>query len=215
MHYFIQGLHFVSGHSCFEEGGAYIVFPQWPGLIFFLAERGMTGTPEEYDTVPLSCIRGVVANYLASQAIDPGIDSHQHRKDSWHIRRHMRNVTVLNSNLSCLLIFLHGRSRTCRVASLRAGPVGRISYNLYFDCKHARYVTCDFNKRIYLQGHEHGCLTRFPCASFLVEHFLQRTAHMTTIKKKAKMEMQVNTAIPATPSVEWRKLLDEITKARG
>ena len=32
--------------------------------------------------------------------------------------------------------------------SLRAGPVGRISYNLYFDCKHVRYVTCDFNKRI-------------------------------------------------------------------
>ena len=22
-------------------------------------------------------------------------------------------------------------------------PVGRISYNLYFDCKHVRYVTCD------------------------------------------------------------------------
>ena len=41
------------------------------------------------------------------------------------------------------------RSRTYRVASLRAGPVGRISYNLYFDCKHVRYVTCDFNKRIY------------------------------------------------------------------
>ena len=34
-------------------------------------------------------------------------------------------------------------SRTYRVASLRAGPVGRISYNLYFDCKHVRYVTCD------------------------------------------------------------------------
>ena len=45
--------------------------------------------------------------------------------------------------------FLHGRSRTYRVASLRAGPVGRISYNLYFDCKHVRYVTCDFNKQIY------------------------------------------------------------------
>ena len=27
-------------------------------------------------------IRGVVANYLASQARDPGIDSHQHQKDS-------------------------------------------------------------------------------------------------------------------------------------
>ena len=26
-------------------------------------------------------IRGVVANYLASQARDPGIDSHQHQKD--------------------------------------------------------------------------------------------------------------------------------------
>ena len=28
----------------------------------------------------LMCIRGVVANYLASQARDPGIDSHQHQK---------------------------------------------------------------------------------------------------------------------------------------
>ena len=57
---------------------------------------------------------------------------------------------MFSCNLRCLLIFLHGRSRTYRVASLRAGPVGRISYNLYFDCKHVRYVTCDFNKRIYL-----------------------------------------------------------------
>ena len=42
---------------------------------------------------------------------------------------------------SCQLICLHGRSRTHRVASLCAGPVGRISYNLYFDCKLVRYVT--------------------------------------------------------------------------
>ena len=56
---------------------------------------------------------------------------------------------MFSCNLLCLLIFLHGRSRTYRVASLHAGPVGRISYNLYFDCKHVRYVTCDFNKRIY------------------------------------------------------------------
>ena len=50
---------------------------------------------------------------------------------------------VFSCNLRCQLIFLHGRSRTYRVATLRAGPVGRISYNLYFDCKHVRYVTCD------------------------------------------------------------------------
>ena len=50
---------------------------------------------------------------------------------------------MFSCNLRCLLICLHGRSRTHRVASLRAGPVGRISYNLYFDCKHVRYVTCD------------------------------------------------------------------------
>ena len=50
---------------------------------------------------------------------------------------------MFSCNLRCRLIFLHGRSRTYRVASLRAGPVGRISYNLYFDCKHVRYVTCD------------------------------------------------------------------------
>ena len=110
------------------------------------------GCKRAYETLSnkmLSRIRGVVANYLASQARDSGIDSHQHLKDSWHIWRHLRNDTVFSCNLRCLLIFLHGRSRTYRVASLRAGPVGRISYNLYFDCKHVRYVTCDFNKRIY------------------------------------------------------------------
>ena len=79
----------------------------------------------------LSRIRGVVANYLASQARDPVIDSHQHLKDSWHIWRHLRNDTVFSCNLRCMLIFLHGCSWTYRVASLRAGPVGRISYNLY------------------------------------------------------------------------------------
>ena len=50
---------------------------------------------------------------------------------------------MFSCNLRCRLIFLQGRSRTYCVASLRAGPVGRISYNLYFDCKHVRYVTCD------------------------------------------------------------------------
>ena len=65
------------------------------------------------------------------------------------MQRHLRNDTkVFSCNLRCLLIFLH--------ASLpepdRVAPgcvVGRISYNLYFDCKHVRYVTCDSNKRIY------------------------------------------------------------------
>ena len=57
---------------------------------------------------------------------------------------------MFSCNLRCLLIFLHGRSRTYRVASLRAGLVGRISYNLYFDCKHVRCVSFDFNKRIYI-----------------------------------------------------------------
>ena len=50
---------------------------------------------------------------------------------------------MFSCNLRCRLIFLRGCSRTYRVASLRAGPVGRISYNLYFDCKHVRSVTCD------------------------------------------------------------------------
>ena len=39
-------------------------------------------------------------------------------------------------NLRCWLIFLHGRYltyRAYRVASLRAGLVGHISYNMYFD----------------------------------------------------------------------------------
>ena len=50
---------------------------------------------------------------------------------------------MFSCNWGCRLIFLHGCSRTYRVASLRAWPVGGISYNLYFDCKHVRYVTCD------------------------------------------------------------------------
>ena len=37
-------------------------------------------------------------------------------------------------NLSCQLIFLHGRSQTYGVASLHAGPVGRISYTLIVTC---------------------------------------------------------------------------------
>jgi len=64
------------------------------------------------------------------------------------------NYIVFSCNLRCLLIFLHGRSRTYRVASLRAVPVSRISYNLYFDCKHVRYVTCNFNKRIYYNRYD-------------------------------------------------------------
>ena len=94
-------------------------------------------------SVVLWRICGVVANYDASQARNPGIDSHQHQKDSWHIWRHLRRDTVFSCNLRCRLIFLRGFSRTYRVASLRAGPVGCISYNLYFDCKHVRSVTCD------------------------------------------------------------------------
>ena len=39
--------------------------------------------------------------------------------------------------------FFKEKKRTHRVASLRAGPEGRISYNLYFDCKLVRHVTCD------------------------------------------------------------------------
>ena len=64
----------------------------------------------------MSRIRGVVANYLASQARDPGIDSHRHLEDSWHIWRHLRRDTVFSCNLRWLLIFLHGCSRTYRVA---------------------------------------------------------------------------------------------------
>ena len=47
---------------------------------------------------------------------------------------------MFSCNLRCQLIFLHGRSRTHRVASMRAGPVGRISYNMYFDCQRRRKV---------------------------------------------------------------------------
>ena len=50
---------------------------------------------------------------------------------------------MFSCNLRSRLIFLHGCSRTHCVASLRAVPVGRISYNLNFDCKHVRSVTCD------------------------------------------------------------------------
>ena len=79
----------------------------------------------------MSRIRGVVANYLASQARDPGINSQLHLKDSRHIRRHLGKDIVFSCSLRGQLIFLHGRARTYREASLRAGPVGRISYNLY------------------------------------------------------------------------------------
>ena len=71
-------------------------------------------------------------------------NSHQHQKiHDIPIWRHLRKDTVFSCDLCCRLIFLHGCSRTYRVASLRAGPVGRISYNLNFDCKHVRSVTCD------------------------------------------------------------------------
>ena len=53
---------------------------------------------------------------------------------TYTIWRHPKKDILFSCNLRCWLIFLHGRSRTYRVASLRAGPVARISYNLYFDC---------------------------------------------------------------------------------
>ena len=60
---------------------------------------------------------------------------------------------MFSCNLRFRLIFLHGCSRTYCVASLRAGPVGvgRISYNLYFDCKHVLSVTCDLINEYTLQ----------------------------------------------------------------
>ena len=62
---------------------------------------------------------------------------------------------MFSCNLRFRLIFLHGCSRTHCVASLRAVPVGRISYNLYFDCKHVRSVTCDLiNEYTFLSMHQ-------------------------------------------------------------
>ena len=46
---------------------------------------GLTSTPpiiRSNSMLRFNRIRGVVAIYLASQARDPGIDSHQHQKDS-------------------------------------------------------------------------------------------------------------------------------------
>ena len=66
----------------------------------------------------------------------------------WH---HLRKDILSSCNLSCRLIFVHGRSQTYRVASLRAGPVGRISYNLYLivlDCNLCGMSLVIFNKRI-------------------------------------------------------------------
>ena len=40
-------------------------------------------------------------------------------------------IIVSSCNLRCRLIFLYGHPQTYRVARLRAGPEGRISYNLY------------------------------------------------------------------------------------
>ena len=56
---------------------------------------------------------------------------------------------MFSCNLRCRLIFLHGCSRTYRIASLCAGPVGSISYNLHFDCKTCAVCHLGFNKRIY------------------------------------------------------------------
>ena len=48
--------------------------------------------------------------------------------------------------------------------------LGRILYNLYFDCKHVRYVTCDlineFNKIMHIQYNtiQYNCLFRAPIA---------------------------------------------------
>ena len=39
----------------------------------------------------------------------------------------MKDIVLKAAIMRCLLIFWHGRSRTYRVASLHAGPVGRIS----------------------------------------------------------------------------------------
>ena len=60
-----------------------------------------------------------------------GIDSHQHQNDSWHIWRHLRKDIVSSCDLFWWLIFLHGCSRTYRVAlpcvlgRWAGGPVGR------------------------------------------------------------------------------------------
>ena len=45
-----------------------------------------------------------------SQARDPGIDFHQHQKDSRHIWRHLRKDIVFSCNLRCRLIFMCGMS---------------------------------------------------------------------------------------------------------
>ena len=82
-------------------------------------------------------------------------------------------------NLRCRLIFLHGRSQTYRVASLLAGPVGRISYNLYFDCKHVRYVTCD------LINEYTTCILQFSsigCSFKLFQEIKIVLPHMVTMK---------------------------------
>ena len=72
----------------------------------------------------------------------PGIDSHQHRKDSWQIWRHLRKDILLSCKLRCRLIFLHGCSRTYRVACvLVRWAVFRITCTLIVN-------TCDI-KRIY------------------------------------------------------------------
>ena len=48
--------------------------------------------------------------------------------------------------LSYLLIFSFGRTQTYRVASLCAGPVGHISYNLYFNSNMYVVVLKSINK---------------------------------------------------------------------
>ena len=94
---------------------------------------------------------------------------------------------MFSCNLRFRLIFLHGCSRTHCVASLRAVPVGRISYNLYFDCKHVRSVTCDLiNEYTFLGLNQsssmgitnyrcHSVLVVYPCQIIEIRHCREST----------------------------------------
>ena len=97
--------------------------------------RTVPTTPELWKSTPQeeACFCGEMVNTPAFDAKDPGSSP----TDTIGIMTHLTPSGEWNCVIAASryrLISSYGRSRTYRVASLRAWPVGRISYNMLFDC---------------------------------------------------------------------------------
>ena len=82
-YYLIQGWVYPLSKLHLLIRGSNVVAKKTTKLILNLCTSRILDPTHEPSS--LSHIRGVVANYFASQARDPGIDSHQHQNDSRHI----------------------------------------------------------------------------------------------------------------------------------